>query len=85
MKTSFIVTLAAAFAASFVSGSPAASLPDALEKRASCYYPSTCSWFNAAKCQHYCRRNGKPGYETVGVTRMEKCNLLNQKRCCCTR
>ena len=56
-----------------------------LEKRKPCYYPSTCSWFNAAKCEHYCRRNGTPGYETVGVDRMEKCNLLNEKRCCCSR
>ena len=58
--------------------------PD-LDKRKPCYYPSTCSWFNAAKCEHYCRRNGAAGYETVEVNRMEKCNFLNEKRCCCSR
>ena len=54
----------------------------ALEERTPCYRASDCSWFYAAKCEQYCRNQGGQG---VGVSRMEKCNLFNQKRCCCTR
>jgi hypothetical protein len=91
MKTSFVITLAAALAATMVSGSPTARAQDAdaalaaLEKRAACYYPSGCSWLGAATCEHHCRRHGAKGYETVRVLRMEKCSWKNDKRCCCSR
>lgn len=90
----FTIALLAALAATGVVAVPTAEPADLapadletrenLESRAPCYYPSECSIFGAAKCEHYCRRDGAPGYETVEVTRMEKCNLLNQKRCCCS-
>ena len=51
-----------------------------LETREACYHGSDCSWFYGAKCEAYCRQWG----QDVGVDRMEKCNLLNEKRCCCT-
>ena len=97
MKTFSIVYLAVLAAA--VAGSPH-SRPDAaadaaavaqpvsapasyifepkLVKRAKCYHESDCSWFFGAQCEHYCRGFGKD------VTNMEKCDLLNRKRCCCT-
>ncbi|KAK0719441.1 hypothetical protein B0H67DRAFT_151508 [Lasiosphaeris hirsuta] len=53
--------------------------PQLFERKA-CYHSSDCSWFYAAKCEQYCRQWG----QNVGVDRMEKCSLLNDKRCCCT-
>lgn len=50
-----------------------------LVKRAKCYHESNCSWFFAAKCEHYCRKWG------ADVTHMEKCDWLNRKRCCCSK
>ena len=78
MKTSIIVLVTTLAAGAFATPQPE-SLP-ALEARKACYHSSTCSWFNAAKCEQYCRQWG----QQVGVDRMEKCNFLNQKRCCCT-
>lgn len=59
---------------------PAGSFPQLVERKA-CWHESTCTWFGAAKCEHYCRQFG----QSVGVSRMEKCNWLNQKRCCCSK
>lgn len=56
--------------------------PPMLMERKPCYHASDCSWFYAAKCEQYCRQQGGQHSE---VDRMEKCNLLNQKRCCCTK
>ena len=85
MKFSTLAALALALVAPAIAGpaaSPeAAAMPKELGTRAPCYHSSTCSWFNAAKCEQYCRRWG----QDVGVSRMEKCNLLNQKRCCCSK
>ncbi|KAK3947715.1 hypothetical protein QBC32DRAFT_353541 [Pseudoneurospora amorphoporcata] len=83
MKTTFflvLTTLASGILASpaGVSENPG-SFPKLVERKA-CYHSSDCSWFYAAKCEQYCRQWG----QNVGVDRMEKCNLLNQKRCCCT-
>lgn len=54
--------------------------PSGLVAREACYHQSDCSWFNAARCENHCREYG----EDIGVDRMEKCNWLNEKRCCCT-
>lgn len=78
MKTSILIIVAALTTGILSSPHPASPV---LVERKPCYHASTCSWFGAAKCEQYCREQGG---QNVGVDRMEKCNLLNQKRCCCT-
>ncbi|KAK1831895.1 hypothetical protein QBC39DRAFT_350430 [Podospora conica] len=84
MKTTSILALFASITA--VIATPAGEAPQSannlpkLAERAACYHASTCSWLNGAKCEQYCRQWG----QHVGVSRMEKCSLLNDKRCCCT-
>ena len=56
--------------------------PPMLQERKACYHASDCSWFYAAKCEQYCREQAG---QSAGVDRMEKCNFLNEKRCCCTK
>ena len=83
MKTSTLLTLAALTTG--ILATPAGTSPNnkrfpQLVERAPCYHSSDCSWFYGAQCEQYCRKWG----QNVGVARMEKCNLLNMKRCCCT-
>lgn len=47
-----------------------------LDKRA-CKHKSTCSWFNAGKCETYCRPYG-------GFDVMMDC-YLGQGACCCNK
>lgn len=66
-----------------VLASPAAETSERfpeLVARKACYHSSDCSWSYAAKCEQYCRKWG----QNVGVDRMEKCDWMNRKRCCCT-
>jgi hypothetical protein len=76
---SFTILLLAVLA-TCIAGSPRPNVLEGIEpvKRAACHHESECSWFSGAKCEHYCRQFG------ADVANMEKCNLLNQKRCCCT-
>jgi len=82
MKTSIVMSIAAL--AVGILGNPHGSPPSGLKlvERAPCYHASECTWFGAAKCEQYCREQA--GQDT-NVDRMEKCNLLNQKRCCCSK
>lgn len=83
MKTTSILALLATVTA--VLATPAGDAPEGahfpkLVERKACYHASDCSWLYGAKCEQYCRKWG----QNVGVDRMEKCSLLNDKRCCCT-
>ncbi len=84
MKASTIFTVLATLTVGVLASpsgeSPATGHFPQLVDRAACYHSSDCSWFYAAKCEQYCRQWG----QNVGVARMEKCSLLNDKRCCCT-
>jgi hypothetical protein len=84
MKSSTILAAIAAFSAGVLASpsadSPRGHFPQLVERKA-CYHASDCSWLYGAKCEQYCRQWG----QNVGVDRMEKCSLLNDKRCCCTK
>ncbi|KAF2271233.1 uncharacterized protein EI97DRAFT_438031 [Westerdykella ornata] len=61
------------------SGNPSIALRSVLEDRATCVATSDCSWGYAGKCEQFCR---VLGYK---FKKMEKCDFLNRKRCCCKR
>lgn len=51
----------------------------ALEARATCYHPSSCSWTNSGRCEGYCSDRG----HTYTFMSSSGCTL-NSKKCCCT-
>ena len=77
------LTLAATFAlgvlASPISDNPPVAIRSALESRASCVATSDCSWGYSGKCEQFCRVLG------FRFKKMEKCDWLNRKRCCCKK
>ncbi|KAJ4172993.1 hypothetical protein NW754_003199 [Fusarium falciforme] len=82
MKTPFVLLVATLITG--IAAGPASELKERfpqLVERKPCYHESDCSWFYGAKCESYCRQWGQDN----GVDRMEKCNLLNEKRCCCSK
>ena len=76
-----LTALTGALATPATGADTSSPFPRELETRKACWHSSDCSWFYGAKCEQYCRQWG----QDVGVDRMEKCNLLNQKRCCCSK
>ncbi|TPX09460.1 uncharacterized protein E0L32_009348 [Thyridium curvatum] len=79
MKFTLVALLTAATVA-MANPHQGANFPQLVERKA-CYHESDCGWTYGAKCEHYCRQYG----QDVGVDRMEKCSILNNKRCCCTK
>ena len=81
----FITTLAAGVLASPAAEAPSSASPQlaaraVLEDRAAkCVATSDCSWGYAGKCEQFCR---VLGYD---FRKMEKCDWLNRKRCCCKK
>ncbi|SPO03062.1 related to ribosomal protein [Cephalotrichum gorgonifer] len=81
----FIASLAAGVLALPAADSPTSPVPNLAERAgletraAKCVATSDCSWGYAGKCEQFCR---VLGYD---FRKMEKCDWLNRKRCCCKR